>query len=458
MSRPLVAIVGAPNIGKSTLFNRLVGWRKAIVTDEPGVTRDRNYGEVEDVPRPFRLVDTGGLTPNTAAPFAREIEAQADAAMEEAACILFVVDARAGVTAVDRDVAGHLRRKAVPVLVVANKVDSERQEAAVLELHELGLGDPIPVSAEHGLGIDALLESIEEVIVGSASPGPPEANAVVDSPEDRDADDDGPVRIALVGRPNVGKSSILNRLFGSERVVVSDVAGTTRDSVDTELRRDGRRYLLVDTAGIRKRGKTRLAAEATSVLMARRSIERCHVAVLVLDATRPFAAQDAHIAGYARDAWRPLIVAVNKWDLVEGREEAAKEWLAIVRDRLRFVHQAPMVLVSARTGQRVTRILDEADACHAAASIRVPTPALNRWLQEVARAERSAPARGRSIRLFYAAQTGVRPPRFALFCNDPAHVHFSLERHLANGLRERFGFGPAPIRLDFRKRSRRGAG
>jgi GTP-binding protein len=453
VSRPLVAIVGAPNIGKSTLFNRLVGWRKAIVTDEPGVTRDRNYGDVRDVPRPFRLVDTGGLTPNTAAPFAREIEAQADAAMDEAACILFVVDARSGATAVDRDVAEHLRRRSVPVLLVANKVDSDKQESAVWELHELGLGDPIPVSAEHGRGVDRLLDAIEEVL---GPQGPGDAERLAEDDEAGDDEEEGPVRIALVGRPNVGKSSILNRLFGADRVVVSDVAGTTRDSVDTLLERDGRTYLLVDTAGIRRRGKTRLAAEATSVMMARRSMERCHVAVLVLDATQPFAAQDAHIAGYARDAWRPLVVAVNKWDLVDGREEAAKAWLETVRDRLRFVHEAPMLLVSAKSGQRVTRILDEADACHRAASIRVPTPALNRWLQDVARAERSAPARGRSIRLFYAAQTGVRPPRFALFCNDPAHVHFSLERHLVNGLRERFGFGPAPIRLDFRRRTRRG--
>jgi len=440
--RPLVAIVGAPNIGKSTLFNRLIGWRKAIVTDEPGVTRDRNYGEVEDAPAPFRLVDTGGLTPSDAAPFARDIERHADAALDEAACVLFVIDARAGATGVDLEVADYLRRKGVPVVVVANKIDTPAREDLIWDLHELGLGDPVPVSAEHGLGIDDLLDAIAGVL------GDP-----IDAPSESAPDD--AIRVAIVGRPNVGKSSILNRLLGEERVLVSEIAGTTRDAVDTRLEIDGRRYLLVDTAGLRRRGKTRMSAEATSVVVARRSIERCRVAVLVLDATQAFAAQDAHIAGFVRDAGRPVVVAVNKWDLVESREDQAKAWLATVRERLRFVHESPMVLVSAKTGQRVVRILEHVDACYAAAGIRVGTPELNRWLQEVARAERSAPARGRSIRLFYATQTGTHPPTFTLFCNDPQFVHFSFERHLINGLRERFGFGPAPIRLKFRRRTRR---
>ena len=442
MPRPLVAIVGAPNIGKSTLFNRLIGWRKAIVTDEPGVTRDRNYGEVEDAPAPFRLVDTGGLTPSDAAPFARDIERHADAALDEAACVLFVIDARAGATGVDLEVADYLRRKGVPVVVVANKIDTPAREDLIWDLHELGLGDPVPVSAEHGLGIDDLLDAIAGVL------GDP-----IDAPSESAPDD--AIRVAIVGRPNVGKSSILNRLLGEERVLVSEIAGTTRDAVDTRLEIDGRRYLLVDTAGLRRRGKTRMSAEATSVVVARRSIERCRVAVLVLDATQAFAAQDAHIAGFVRDAGRPVVVAVNKWDLVESREDQAKAWLATVRERLRFVHESPMVLVSAKTGQRVVRILEHVDACYAAAGIRVGTPELNRWLQEVARAERSAPARGRSIRLFYATQTGTHPPTFTLFCNDPQFVHFSFERHLINGLRERFGFGPAPIRLKFRRRTRR---
>lgn len=445
---PLVAIVGAPNTGKSTLFNRLVGWRKAIVTDEPGVTRDRNYATVDDVPVPFEIVDTGGLTPNTAAPFAREIEEQADAALADAACVLFVVDARAGATAVDREVASFLRRTGRPVLLVANKVDSPRQDELVHDLYDLGLGDPVAVSAEHGLGIEPLLEAITETLDTRSGDEPPQ--------EDPDADPEarGPLSIAIVGRPNVGKSSILNRLLGEQRVMVSDIPGTTRDAIDTLLERDGKRYLLIDTAGMRRKGKAR-RAEASSVVLARKSMSRADVVILVLDASRELAAQDAHIAGYAVDAFRPLVVAVNKWDLIEEREQAAKDWLERVRYRLRFAKEVPMVLVSAMSGQRISRLLDTAETVHAAAGIRIPTPELNRWLQEVARSENAAPARGGSIRLYYATQAGIHPPRFILFCNDPKHAHFSLRRFLVNSLRERFGFGPAPIKIELRARKRR---
>lgn len=441
MGLPLVAIVGAPNIGKSTLFNRLVGGRPAIVTDEPGVTRDRIYGEVRGADRPFALVDTGGLTPNTEAPFAREIEAQAEVAVSEAACVLFVVDARAGATAVDDEVAAWLRRRGVPIVLVANKIDAESRADLVPDLYSLGLGDPVSVSAEHGRGVDDLLDRVAEIL------GPPS--------EDDDEDTEAPpaeIRVAIVGRPNVGKSSILNRLLGEDRVMVSDVPGTTRDAVDTLLELDGRRYRLVDTAGIRRRGRVKLSAEASSVVLARRSIERADVVVLVLDGSEPFAAQDAHVAGFARDALRPMVVAVNKWDLVESREAAAKAWIDTVRDRLRFVKETPMVLVSAKSGQRVRKILERVDEVHAAAGIRVPTPELNRWLQQVARAERHAPTRGRNLRMYYATQTGSHPPRFSVFCNDPDLVHFSRARQLENSLREQYGFGAAPIRIDFRRR------
>ena len=443
MSLPLVAIVGKPNIGKSTLFNRLVGSRRAIVTDEPGVTRDRIYGEVHDVVHPFRVVDTGGLTPRTAAPFAREIETQAEAALAEAECVLFVVDARDGLTAVDREVAAFLRRRSVPIVVVANKVDSEAQEPLLLELHELGLGTPIGLSAEHGRGMPDLIDAIEEIL-GRRVPQEGSPDAAVER--------DRPVRVAIVGRPNAGKSSLLNRLLGEERALVSDIPGTTRDAVDTVLELGEHRFVLVDTAGIRRRGKVELSAEASAVLMARRSIERADVVVLVIDAARGFAAQDAHIAGYAIDAFRPVIVAVNKWDLVEDREAAAKAWSDELRRRLRFARETPVVLVSAKSGQRVAKILDQVTAAHAAACIRVPTPELNRWLGEESRREQGAPVRGSSIRLYYATQTGVNPPSFVLFCNRPAQVHFSLRRRFANSLRRRFGFGPAPIRLEFRSR------
>lgn len=440
MSQPLVAIVGAPNVGKSTLFNRLVGRRTAIVTDEPGVTRDRLYGQVDAGPRPFRLVDTGGLTPSTAAPFAREIARQAEAAMGEAALILFLVDARAGITAVEREVADGLRRRAVPVLLVANKVDSPKVAHLVHDLFELGLGDPVPVSAEHALGIEELLERI------AARIGPEsEQSAGPDSARDTR-------RVAIVGRPNVGKSSLLNRLVGEERALVSEIPGTTRDSVDSLLAFGERRYLLIDTAGIRRRGRVQRAAERFSVARARKNIERCDVAVLVLDAADGFAAQDAHIAGYIQDALKPMVVAVNKWDLVEGREEQAKRWLDTMRRRLKFAKKAPLLLISAKTGQRVSRLLDLVDELWDASNTSIGTPELNRWLQEVAAPAMQAPVRGGSLRLFYATQTAVRPPTFLVFCNDTRLLHFSFRRHLENALRERFDLGGAPVRFLFRSR------
>jgi GTP-binding protein len=432
-----VAVVGRPNVGKSTLFNRLVGKRLAIVHDEPGVTRDRLYGVVRRENAHFRLVDTGGLTPSTEAPFAREIERQAEAALAEAALILFVADTRAGLTAVDREVAAWLRRRGAPVVVVGTKVETPAVELLAAELYELGLGEPILVSAEHGLGIDALLDAIVAKVGTGGEPAATEPTAI---------------RLAIVGRPNVGKSSIVNRLLGEERVVVSDVPGTTRDAIDTAFERDGRRYVIVDTAGLRRRGRERETAETLSVVIARRAIARADVVALVLDGTQSVAAQDAHIAGDVRDAGKPFLVVVNKWDVVEDREVRAKAWEAEVRERLRFAKEVPVIFVSALTGQRVAKVLERVDAVHAAAGIRVSTPELNRWLQEVAEDERAAPARGRSIRLRYVTQTGVHPPRFVLFCNDARHVHFSLRRHLENSLRERFGFGPAPIVLTFRSR------
>lgn len=440
MPLPLAVIAGAPNVGKSTLFNRLVRRRTAIVTDEPGVTRDRMYGEVADAPRPFRVVDTGGLTPDGSAPFAVEIARQAEAAIDEAACILFVVDARAGATAVDREVAELLRRKGLPILLVANKIDSPAVEGLVNDLFELGLGEPAAVSAEHALGIEELLDRIAEMLGGAG--------------QGTASEDEGApaLSVAIVGRPNAGKSSLLNRFVGEERAMVSDIPGTTRDAVDTMLVLGERRYRLVDTAGIRRRGKSRLAAERYSVVRARRNIERCDVAVLVLDAEAGFAAQDAHIAGFIADAYKPMVAVINKWDLIEGRESEAKRWEEEVRRKLKFVKQIPIVLVSARTGQRVMKILDRIDAVHAEAGRRVPTPELNNWLREVARPTFDAVGRGRVLRLFYITQSGTHPPRFVIFCNDRRLVHFSFERRLKNGLRDRFGFGGAPMRLDFRSR------
>ena len=440
--RPVVAIVGAPNVGKSTLFNRLVGRRDALVTDEPGVTRDRIYGVVRSGPSPYRLVDTGGLRWDDV-PFGAEILLQAEAALNEARLVLFVVDGRAPTTALDLDVAAFLRKRGAKVLLVANKIDGPAQEAALHDLHRLGVGEPIGVSAEHGRGMEELADAIDERLAAGEPGAEEEAGA-----------EEG-IKVALVGRPNVGKSSLLNRLIGEERMLVSDRPGTTRDAVDTHLALGDRRYVLVDTAGLRRKGRVHETAESLSVMRAHQAIERADIVVLVLDGSEPIAAQDAHIAGYAVEAARPVVVAVNKWDTVEGRETQAKSWEKEIRSRLRFVKEVPIVFVSAKSGQRVVKILDRVDEVYSSASKRVPTPELNKWLQEEAEKERRAPAKGGSVRLFYATQTGIRPPRFVLFCNEARRLHFSLRRHLENSLRERFAFGASPLRLTFRSRRER---
>jgi GTP-binding protein len=443
MLPPLVAIIGAPNVGKSTLFNRLIGGRRAIVTDEPGVTRDRLYGVVARGPRPFRVVDTGGLAADGSAPFARQVERQAEAALREASLVLLVVDARAGATAVDRELAARLRRRSTPVLLVASKVDTPALEPLIHELYELGLGEPVPVSAEHGLGISRLLEAVDGRL-GAGAAGP-------DRPAGLGA---RAVRVALVGRPNVGKSSILNCLAGEERAAVSEIPGTTRDTVDTLLQFGDRQYLLVDTAGLRRPSRARLAAERFSVQRARQAIERADVAVVVLDGAVGILSQDTHIAGYVQRARKPLVFVVNKWDLVPDREKAARRWEQDIRDRFRFAPDAPVLLASAGTGRRVRKLLDLVDAVDEACGLRIPTPELNRWLRKVAPLGFGTVPGGRRVRLFYATQTGIRPPRFVLFCNDARSIRFSLRRHLCNSLRESFGFGAAPIELRFRTRRR----
>ena len=442
--KPIVAIVGIPNVGKSTLFNRLVRGRMAIVTDLPGVTRDRQYGQVKIGLRPFQLVDTGGLTPHTAAPFAREIEDQANTAMNEAALILFVVDARTERTSLDEAVVEQLRRSRVPVLVVANKAESPRLETQLAELYGLGLGEPIPVSAEHGTGIAELLEAIDERL--------PEGTETETEADEEAGDLAKPLGLALVGRPNVGKSSIFNRLIGRERALVSEIPGTTRDAIDTVLELEGKSYRLIDTAGMRRRGRIRERVERFSVVRARHSIESADVCVLVIDASQPLAAQDTHIAGAILDADKPFLVAVNKWDLPDDREQTAKDWNERVRDRLRFAKEVPILLVSAKTGQRVDRILDTADELHKLDGIRVSTPDLNRWLEGIAQYERGATSTRQRVNLLYATQVGTHPATFVLFCSNPKKIHFSFRRHLVNSLREKFEFGSAPIRLFLRSR------
>jgi GTP-binding protein len=444
MSLPLVAIVGAPNVGKSTLFNRLVGGRPAIVTNEPGVTRDRQYGAVTEENKPFRIVDTGGLVPLSDAPFAREIEQQAEAALREAAVIVFVVDARAGLTPLDLELSSMLRRKQTPLLLVANKMDSEKQALLVHDLYGLGLGEAIPISAEHGRGIGDLIEQIEAHL--SDLPGDWE-DGTLGEPEVA-------VRVAIVGKPNVGKSSLFNRLAGTDRVMVSDIPGTTRDAVDTLLEIDERKYRLIDTAGIRRPGKIGRGVERFSVVHAKQRIASADVVLLVLDATQEIAAQDTHIAGTIRDSYKPILIIMNKWDLVQDREQEAKEWEERVRYRLGFLKHVPQLMTSAKTGQRAHRILEMVDALHELAGRWVSTVDLNQWIEKMKGDDGSTPAAGRGFRLYYGTQTGVHPPTFLLFCNNRKKMHFSLERHIENGIREHFNYGSVPIRLIFRDRRR----
>ena len=440
---PLVAIVGRPNVGKSTLFNRLVGERRSIVGDEPGITRDRIYGESEWAGRRFSLVDTGGIVPDDAEVIPANIFRQAEFAITEAVVLLWVVDARAGATPLDEELARLLRSTGKSVLVAANKVDAAKLEALAGEFHRFGFDDVLPISAENSDGVAELLDALVERL--------PPAEA-----EDEESDERArEVRLAIVGRPNVGKSSILNWLVGDERVIVSPVAGTTRDAVDTVLESEGHTFRLIDTAGIRRKGKTEEMAEKLSVVMARRSLERADVAVVVIDAVEGVTALDANIAGYALDAGCSIILAVNKWDAVPDKETGTPA--AFERDlrfKMKFLEWAPVVTISALKGQRVERLLPLALRAHEARNRRVPTSQLNAFYERVISSGRAptvpAPVKGGQSRLHvqYLTQVSTRPPTFLVFtAGGRPGLHFSFERFLQNRLREEFDFFATPLRI-----------
>jgi GTP-binding protein len=505
---PLVTIVGRPNVGKSTLFNRLVGERRSIVGDEPGITRDRIYGEAEWSGRRFSLVDTGGIVPDDDALIPSNILKQAEAAIGQAVALVWVVDVRAGVTSLDEELARLLRGTGKTVIVAANKADAARLDAEAGEFHRFGFDEVVPVSAEHGDGVGDLLDAlVDKVWAGE--------KAVADEDADEEASPREPweLRLAIVGRPNVGKSSLVNRLLGEERVIVSPVAGTTRDAVDTllEWRDDGapsddsheiadpraqtspanladagvesdrqtsgddprpaarapqsmtHRFRLIDTAGIRRKGKTEEMAEKLSVVMARRSLERADVAVVIVDATEGVVALDANIAGYAVDAGCSVIIAVNKWDAVPGKETGTPyEFERELRDKMKFLDWAPVVFISALTGQRVQNILPLALRANAARNLRIPTSQLNQFFERAVDAPGAPTAvakvkGGQSrLRIQYVTQIGVRPPRFVVFtAGGRPGLHFSYERYLLNRLREEFDFYGTPIRIIERHRSER---
>jgi len=426
-SPPLIAIIGRPNVGKSTVFNRLIEQRRSIVTDEPGITRDRIYGTVHWHGRSYEIVDTGGIVPGEETEIPLRIFEQAKIAIESSSVIFFVLDGRASITAPDQELVRLLRRTAKPVFLVVNKIDSEKQIPDVSEFYRLGIDHVFPVSAEHGRGITELLDQLA---------------ISVPAPEEKENDTAGEVRVAIIGRPNVGKSTLLNKLAGEERAMVSAVAGTTRDAVDTVIQHDGQTIHFVDTAGIRRKGKTELKAEKLSVIMARRHLERSDVAILVIDGVEGVTALDAHIGGYAHEAGRSVIIAVNKWDAVPKTHRVTADYEIQIREKLKFLSFAPIVFISAKTGQRVQKLYGLIDEVHQARFVRIPTRELNEFLRQEVLQRGGLPS---EVKIRYIAQVKVNPPTFVMFSNKMKKLHFSFERFIENRIRERFPFPGTPI-------------
>jgi GTP-binding protein len=437
---PIVAIVGRPNVGKSTLFNRLIGEQRAIVLDTPGVTRDRHYGEATYDDQAFTVVDTGGFEPEAVDGVVGSMRRQAMMAIEEADLVIFVVDGRDGLTPSDQDVADILRRSERPILVAVNKVDGPRQDAMLADFYGMSAWEPIAISAAHGRGIDILLEHIIE--------GVPRVESV--------EVDETITRVALVGRPNVGKSTMTNRLLGEDRMIVDSTPGTTRDAIDASLSIGDREYVLVDTAGLRRsRGIDRRSSEGHSVVRTLRAVDRCHVAVLLLDATEGITEQDARIAGLVDEKGRGLVVVVNKWDAIERDEKTAKAFAEQIELKIPFVHYAPILYLSGLTGLKVPRLLEAVDKVRAAQQLRIGTGELNRWLDKCLQRHQPPIVGHRRVKLYFATQVSTVPPTIMISCNHVDGVHFSYQRYLVNQFREAFDVLGTPVRLVFRTRGER---
>ena len=448
-SLPIVAIVGRPNVGKSALFNRIVGGRPALVEDLPGTTRDRIYGEAHWRGRDFTVVDTGGLEPDVPGTYTPLIRQQVEQALDEAEMILFVVDTITGITAAEYEVADLLRRAHKPVLLLANKAENREREEAAVAFFELGLGEPIAISAHHGHGVADVLDMIADTL--------PHAEAV---------EEDSALRIAIVGRPNVGKSSLLNAILGEERVIVSDVPGTTRDAIDTRFDLDGTPLVLVDTAGLRRRGAIEPGVEKHSTLRARRALERAQVALCVIDLSQGFTAQDAHVIGFALDAFRGILIVANKWDLVRGDPESGEmtksrvlsewtqeQWERRIKWKVKFAPWISVRFISAKEREGIREVLDEAVRIGGERKRHIETGALNQAVRRaVAQKPPPTPAKGKRIKLLYVTQAEVDPPTFVFFLNDASQVHFSYRRYMENVIRRQFGFEGTAVRLVFRGR------
>ncbi|WP_304756823.1 ribosome biogenesis GTPase Der [Faecalibaculum rodentium] len=435
MIRGVAAIVGRPNVGKSTLFNRLLGERKSIVDDTPGVTRDRIYGDVEWLTQTFRLIDTGGIQLEDQ-DFGDEINMQVDIAIEEADVIIFLASAREGVTADDLAIARKLRKAGKPVVLAVNKADNEKLQMEVYDFYQLGLDDPITLSASHGIGIGDLLDRVmEKMPVRDLKPY------------------EGVTSFCVIGRPNVGKSSLVNAILKEDRTIVSNVEGTTRDAIDTPFFYEGREYMIIDTAGIRKRGKIWENIEKYSILRAVSAIERSNVVLFLIDGEKGIRAQDKHVAGLAHEAGKGVIIVYNKWDAVEKDEKTMQQITKKIREEFKYLDYAPVAFVSALTGAKVQNLIPLIDQVHEMCTLRVPTNVLNDVILDAQMMNPPKPHNGRQLKIYYSSQVSVEPLTIVLFVNDPELLHFSYTRYIENRLREAFGFTGTPIHITARKRS-----
>ena len=435
--KPLVAIVGRPNVGKSMLFNKLIGQRLAIVEDTPGVTRDRIYGECEWVGRKFMLVDTGGIEPNTDDQILTFMREQAQIAIDHADVIIFLTDVKTGLTASDQDVANMLLKSGKPIVLAVNKMDSTGTvDPDYYEFYNLGLGDPVAVSAVHGHGTGDLLDECVKYF----------------PPEDEEDEEDDAIKVAVIGKPNVGKSSLVNRILGQERVIVSNVAGTTRDAIDSRFENDTGKYVFIDTAGMRKKSKVDESIERYSVLRATMAIDRADVCLIMIDATEGVTEQDTKVAGMAHEAGKACIIVVNKWDLVEKDGKTMDHMREDIRRDLAYMTYAPVLFISAATGQRVPRLFELINYVHEQSCTRITTGMLNNVLEDAQTLVQPPTDKGRRLKIYYMTQVGVKPPHFVVFCNDMRLFHFSYRRYLENCIRSVFGLEGTPIVLTVRER------
>jgi GTPase len=437
MARPVVTIVGRPNVGKSTLFNRLSGKRISITEDTPGVTRDRIYAEGEWLDKHFTLIDTGGIETNTTDSILSQMRIQAEVAIELADIVLFMVDGKEGVTSADAEVAQMLRKSKKDIILVCNKIDKHVNNNNIYEFYNLGLGEPIAISSTEALGLGDLLD----IVISKFDDD-------FDTKEDEDR-----IKIAVIGKPNAGKSSIINKIIGHDRVIVSDVPGTTRDAIDTEFERNNQKYTIIDTAGIRRKSRVSETVEKYSVLRAFTAVERADVCVLVIDADKGITDQDIRIAGYAHDNFKGMVIVVNKWDLIEKDDKTFKKFNDDIRTQFAYMSYAPILTTSALTGQRVNKVLETVDEVYSFRNLRVSTGVLNDILIEAVLMNQPRTVKGKKLKIFYGTQVSVNPPKFVIFVNDNTIVHFSYQRYLENKIRESFEYKGTPIVMEFRNRS-----